>query len=74
MKPVKNLSCNYLPAIFVCLINVYAVDICNIYHRNIIHIRLQYLYFWRDNFYADIIAGYLQFRFICDYLENRQVK
>ena len=38
MKPVKNISCNCLRGQFVCLINVYAVNICNIYHRNIMHI------------------------------------
>ena len=53
MKPVKNLSCNYLPAIFVCLINVYAVNICNIYHRNIIQI--QYLTFLAVQYLPDTL-------------------
>ena len=69
MKPVKNISCNYLLPQFVCLINVYAVNICNIYHRNIFLIRLQYLYFLEYEFIADIIAGYLQFQLIRDWLD-----
>ena len=55
MRPVKNISCNYLLAQFVCLINVYAVNICNIYHRNIFLIRLQYLQFLDDKFCTDTI-------------------
>ena len=33
------------------------------------HIRLQYLQFWDDNFYTDITYRYLHFKLICNELE-----